>query len=89
MSHLNQLQHILKRLAKHYYGAEIAALSGKKWAQFVTTSCNTQCEEANLHLLYQAKLSDEQAINLKSLLVSSIKKMNIKKNHISQIKGSL
>jgi len=89
LSHLNELQHILKRLAKHYYGAQTSALSGKKWAHFVTSSCNTQCEESTFNLLYQAKLSNEQVTNLKLLLINAIKKMNINKNHINSNKGSL
>jgi hypothetical protein len=89
ITHLNELQHILKRLAKHYYGARTAALSGKQWAQFVNSSCKTQCDNSAFNLLYQAKLSDEQVSNLKSLLISAIKKMNISKSHINLTKGSL
>lgn len=88
ITHLNELQHILKRLAKHYYGAQTAALSGKSWAQFVSSSCQTQCESSAFNLLYQAKLSDQQISDLKSLLLSAIKKMNISKSHINLTKGS-
>ncbi|PAJ72790.1 hypothetical protein CJF42_19235 [Pseudoalteromonas sp. NBT06-2] len=89
LSHLNELQHILKRLTKHYYGTKTAALTGKKWARFVSSNCNTLCEDQAFNLLYQAKLSDEQVANLKSILINSIKKMNINKNHINSNKGSL
>jgi len=89
LSHLNELQHILKRLTKHYYGVKTAALTGKHWEQFVTTNCQTDCKEQVFNLLYQAKLSEEQVSILKSLLINAIKKMNINKNHINLTTGSL
>jgi hypothetical protein len=86
ISDLNQLQHILKRLAKHYYGDKTAAFTGKRWSRFIADNCNTACEENSFKLLYQAKLADDETRNLKLILSNAIKKMNIKKSKINSYK---
>ncbi len=82
-SDINQLHIILKRLAKHYYGEKVAALSGEKWAEFVSKNCKVTCEAQQLTLLYKTEISTQQKQQLKDLFLNAITGINIKgKTHV-------
>jgi cbb3-type cytochrome oxidase subunit 3 len=82
-SDINQLHIILKRLAKHYYGEKVAALSGEKWAEFVSKNCKVTCKAQQLTLLYKTTISTQQKQELTDLFLNAITGINIKgKTHV-------
>ncbi|WP_462157706.1 DUF4381 domain-containing protein [Pseudoalteromonas sp. GB56] len=69
------LHQLLKRLCKHYYGDQVSALTGKKWAQVLSQLSAMRFSEDELLAIYRDK-ADHSDLSLK--LSSAIQQFKTK-----------
>ena len=68
---------LLKRLVKHYYGAEAASQSGEKWLELVAATSKTTLSNDQLMRLYQAE-NNEPLTDFHNKLTQAINRFKVK-----------
>lgn len=71
-----QLNMLLKRLTKHYYGERASALMAQPWCKFIFTVTKVQLDNQQLMTIYQK--SPESNTTLPALLMQAITQFNPK-----------
>lgn len=77
LDNVQALHLLLKRLVKHYYGAEAASQSGEKWLELVAATSKTTLSNEELIRLYQAE-NNEPLTDFHNKLTKAIYRFKVK-----------